>query len=98
MRLYEAVYILDAALDEAAINEKLEKFHALAIRNGGEVVASPHGEIARWTGGGARAEPPFPDGGKNRAFNWWTDNTEWAPARPPYRDMWHDWGLQPCEL
>ena len=71
---------------------------ALIETNGGEVVASPHGEIARWTGGGARAEPPFPDGGKNRAFNWWTDNTEWAPARPPYRDMWHDWGLQPCEL
>jgi ribosomal protein S6/ribosomal protein S18 len=42
MRLYEAVYIFDAALDEAAINEKLEKFHALAIRNGGEVVAVDH--------------------------------------------------------
>ncbi|HCR04193.1 MAG TPA: hypothetical protein DIU18_03305 [Gemmatimonadetes bacterium] len=42
MRLYEAVYILDAALDEAAINEKLEKFHALAIRNGGDVVAVDH--------------------------------------------------------
>src|SRR5687768_6606514 len=27
MRLYEAVYIFDAALDEAAINEKLERFH-----------------------------------------------------------------------
>ena len=25
MRLYEAVYIFDAALDEAAINEKLEE-------------------------------------------------------------------------
>ena len=42
MRLYEAVYIFDAAMDEAAINEKLEKFHALAIRNGGEVVAVDH--------------------------------------------------------
>jgi small subunit ribosomal protein S6 len=42
MRLYEVVYILDAALDEAAINEKLEKFHALAIRNGGEVLAVDH--------------------------------------------------------
>jgi small subunit ribosomal protein S6 len=42
MRLYEAVYIIDAALDEVAINEKLEKFHALAIRNGGEVVAVDH--------------------------------------------------------
>ena len=71
---------------------------ALIETNGGEVVASPHGEIARWTGGGARAEPPFPNDGKNRAFNWWTDNTEWAPPRPPHSDMWHDWGLQPCEL
>ena len=42
MRLYEAVYIFDAAMDEAAVNEKLEKFHALAIRNGGEVVAVDH--------------------------------------------------------
>jgi hypothetical protein len=39
MRLYEAVYIIDPALDEAGINEKLERFHGLAIRNGGEVVA-----------------------------------------------------------
>jgi small subunit ribosomal protein S6 len=42
MRLYEAVYIFDAALDEAAINEHLEKFHALAVRDGGEVVAVDH--------------------------------------------------------
>ena len=42
MRLYEAVYIFDAVLDEAAINEKLERFHALATRNGGEVVAVDH--------------------------------------------------------
>ena len=42
MRLYEAVYIFDAAMDEAAINEKLEKFHALATKNGGEVVAVDH--------------------------------------------------------
>jgi small subunit ribosomal protein S6 len=42
MRLYEAVYIFDAALDEAAINERLERFHALAVRGGGEVVAVDH--------------------------------------------------------
>ena len=42
MRLYEVVYIFDAALDEAAVNEKLEKFQALAIRGGGEVVAVDH--------------------------------------------------------
>ena len=42
MRLYEAVYILDPALDEAAVNERLEKFHALAVRSGGEVVAVDH--------------------------------------------------------
>ncbi len=42
MRLYEAVYIIDPVLDEAGINEKLEKFHALAVRNGGEVVAVDH--------------------------------------------------------
>ena len=42
MRLYEAVYIFDAALDEAAVNEKLEKFNNLAVRSGGEVVAVDH--------------------------------------------------------
>jgi small subunit ribosomal protein S6 len=42
MRLYEAVYILDAALDEAGVNEKLGRFHSLATRNGGEVVAVDH--------------------------------------------------------
>jgi len=42
MRLYEAVYIFDAALDEAAINERLERFHALAVRGGGELVAVDH--------------------------------------------------------
>ena len=29
MRLYESVYIFDAALDEAAINKKLERYHEL---------------------------------------------------------------------
>ena len=27
--------------------------------NGGEVVLSPSGQVARWTGGGGKAEPPF---------------------------------------
>jgi len=31
-RHYEAVYIFDSALEEAAINERLERFHALLAR------------------------------------------------------------------
>lgn len=42
MRLYEVVYILDPALDEAAVDAKLENFHALATANGGEVSAVDH--------------------------------------------------------
>ncbi|MSR21660.1 MAG: 30S ribosomal protein S6 [Gemmatimonadetes bacterium] len=42
MRLYEVVYILDPALDPAAVTAKLEKFHALATSHGGEVVAVDH--------------------------------------------------------
>jgi small subunit ribosomal protein S6 len=42
MRLYEVVYILNPALDESAITAKLERFHALAVAQGGEVVAVDH--------------------------------------------------------
>jgi len=42
MRLYEVVYILDPALDEAAANVKLEQFHALATSHGGEVTSVDH--------------------------------------------------------
>lgn len=42
MRLYEAVYIFDAALDEAAINAKLERHHALVTGKEGEVTAVDH--------------------------------------------------------
>ena len=42
MRLYEVVYILDAALDESAATAKLEKFHELATAHGGEVTAVDH--------------------------------------------------------
>ena len=42
MRLYEAVYIFDAALDEAAINGKLERHHALVTGKEGEVTAVDH--------------------------------------------------------
>jgi small subunit ribosomal protein S6 len=42
MRLYEVVYILDPALDESAVNSKLDKFHELATANGGEVAAVDH--------------------------------------------------------
>ena len=42
MRLYEVVYILDPALEESAVDAKLEKFHALATSQGGEVAAVDH--------------------------------------------------------
>ena len=42
MRLYEAVYIFDAAMDEAAINAKLERHHALVTGKEGEVTAVDH--------------------------------------------------------
>lgn len=42
MRLYEVVYILDPALLEDAATAKLEKFHALATSQGGEVTAVDH--------------------------------------------------------
>jgi len=42
VRLYETVYIFDAALDEAAINEKLEGFHELVTGTEGEVSAVDH--------------------------------------------------------
>jgi len=42
MRLYEVVYILDPALEESAVDTKLEKFHALATSHGGEVAAVDH--------------------------------------------------------
>ena len=43
MRLYEIVYIFNAALDEAAVNEKLERYHAqVAGDDKGEVAAVDH--------------------------------------------------------
>jgi len=42
MRLYEVVYILDPSLLEDAVTAKLEKFHALATSQGGEVAAVDH--------------------------------------------------------
>ena len=42
MRLYEVVYILDPALEEGAVDTKLENFHALATSQGGEVTAVDH--------------------------------------------------------
>ncbi len=42
MRLYEAVYIFDAVLDEAAINQKLERYHELVTGDEGEVTAVDH--------------------------------------------------------
>ncbi|UCC24419.1 MAG: 30S ribosomal protein S6 [Gemmatimonadales bacterium] len=42
MRLYEIVYILDPALDEAGVNAKLDKHHGLITGAGGEIVAVDH--------------------------------------------------------
>lgn len=42
MRLYEVVYVFDAVMDEAAINEKLERYHALVTETDGEVTAVDH--------------------------------------------------------
>jgi len=42
VRLYEVVYIIDAVLDEAAINEKLERYHELVTGKDGEVTAVDH--------------------------------------------------------
>src|SRR5512146_3383519 len=38
-RRYETVYIFDSSLEEQAINEKLERFHALLTKNGNGVVS-----------------------------------------------------------
>jgi small subunit ribosomal protein S6 len=39
---YEVVYIFDSALEEAAITEKLERFHALIRHEGAEAPALDH--------------------------------------------------------
>lgn len=41
-RTYEAVYIFDSTLEESAITEKLDKFHALVPQAPGESVALTH--------------------------------------------------------
>ncbi len=41
-RPYEAVYIFDSALEEAAITEKLNRFHALTPQPGGEPIRFNH--------------------------------------------------------
>ena len=43
-RRYETVYIFDSALEEAAITEKLEKFHALLTKEGKGTVSN----VAHW--------------------------------------------------
>ena len=42
MRLYEAVYIFDPALDEEAVDQKLEKFHQVVAGGDGEINAVDH--------------------------------------------------------
>lgn len=42
-RRYETVYIFDSALEEPAITEKLERFHALLTKDGkGSIVGANH--------------------------------------------------------
>lgn len=41
-RQYEAVYIFDSALEEAAINEKLNRFHALIQQPGEDTIKVNH--------------------------------------------------------
>jgi small subunit ribosomal protein S6 len=41
-RQYEAVYIFDSALEEAAIAEKLTRFHGLIPQSGGEPIKVNH--------------------------------------------------------
>ncbi|HXE58713.1 MAG TPA: 30S ribosomal protein S6 [Gemmatimonadales bacterium] len=43
LRPYEAVYIFDSALEEAAVNDKLARFHALIQRDG-----APAPEVTHW--------------------------------------------------
>src|SRR5713101_3459420 len=43
-RRYETVYIFDSALEEPAINEKLERFHALITQGGKGTLTN----VAHW--------------------------------------------------
>jgi small subunit ribosomal protein S6 len=43
-RQYETVYIFDPALEEPAITEKLEKFHALLTKDGAGTITN----VAHW--------------------------------------------------
>ncbi len=43
-RRYETVYIFDSALEEPAVNEKLEKFHALLTRDAKGTISN----VAHW--------------------------------------------------
>jgi small subunit ribosomal protein S6 len=43
VREYEAVFIFNSALEESAVNEKLDRFHALVANDqGGQVTAVDH--------------------------------------------------------
>jgi len=43
-RRYETVYIFDSALEDSAVNEKLEKFHALLTKEGKGSITN----VAHW--------------------------------------------------
>ena len=42
MRDYEAVYIFDSALEESAVNEKLDRYHGMLAGEGSQVSAVDH--------------------------------------------------------
>lgn len=42
MNAYEIVYIFDTTVSEEAVTEKLERFHEVVTRGGGEVTATDH--------------------------------------------------------
>ena len=46
-RQYEAVYIFDSALDEAAVTEHLDQFHSLLAQPTAEAPEYDHWENAR---------------------------------------------------
>ena len=42
VRDYEAVYIFDSALEESQVNDKLDRYHGMLSRDGGQITAVDH--------------------------------------------------------
>ncbi len=58
-RRYEAVYIFDSVLEEAAVTEKLEKFHALIPQSEGVTM-----DVAHW----GKRTLAYPVGGREAGY------------------------------